>query len=138
MSTLINGTSYSWSQIKINILGSAPVGVTKISYKTDQEVSYQYGLGNKPISRGLGKEKSEASITLSMKEVQNLREKSPTGQVPGMDLGDVVVSFLPKGGKIVTQTLHNCIAGGDGVDVSSGAMNIEVEIPLNPSHITWK
>lgn len=136
--SLINGTGYSWSTVGVNILGVKPVGITAISYKDKQDVQQNYGIGTEPVSRSRGKVEYEASITMHKVEVEALQQASPTGRIQDIPPFDIVVSFLPEGGKIVTHTLHNAQFTENGRDVKQGDMEIPIDLPLIISGISYK
>jgi hypothetical protein len=135
---LVNGTAYSWSQITLNILGVPVAGVSSISYNEEQEMQDNYGAGNRPVSRGYGRINTEGSVTLHMEEVEAIQNAVSTGRLQDIPEFDIVVAYLPEGGNIVTHTLKNCRFKNNGREVSEGDMAINVEIPLQISHINWK
>jgi hypothetical protein len=135
---LINGQSYSWSTIKVNILGVPAVGISKISYKEKQNVEDIFGAGNRPVARGYGNIETEGSITIHMNELEPLQDASPDGTLMGIPEFDIVVAFLPVGGKVVTHTLKNVRLKGNGRDAGQGVTNIEEEIELAIGEIIWK
>lgn len=134
---LINGTSYGFSQIKINILGANPVGITAVSYSDEEEMENQYGLGKKPVSRGYGAVTYEASITMFLEEVKKLQEASPTGRIQDIPEFDVIITFLPPNGVIKTDVIKSCRFMSNGVDTSQGDMSIPVELALLPGDIEY-
>jgi hypothetical protein len=127
---LINGESYSWSQIVLNILGTPIVGFTAISYKESQEKVNNYGAGNRPVSRGYGKKEYEGSITFHMEELQAIAASAPNRSILDIPPFDVVVSFLPKSGTIVTHTLRMVEFLEDPFDGSEGDTAFELEVPI--------
>lgn len=135
---LVNGTAYSWSQITVNILGVPVAGVSAVSYTEEQEMQDNYGAGNRPVSRGYGRITTEGSITMHMEEVEALQAAVTTGRLQDIPEFDVVVAYLPEGGNIVTHTLKNCRFKNNGREISEGDMAINVEIPMQISHINWK
>lgn len=135
---LINGTAYSWSQIVLNILGTQVAGVTNISYNENQEMQDNFGAGNRPVSRGYGRIQAEATLTLHAEEVEALQAAVSTGRLQDIPEFDVVVSYLPEGGNIVSHSLKNCRFKTNGREVGEGDMAIEVELELQVSHINWK
>ena len=135
---LINGVAYSWSQIKINILGRQVIGVSKISYSDKEEMQDNYGAGNLPVSRSYGKISCEASIELYMEEIEALQKATPTGRLQDIPEFDVVVSYQPQAGKITNHTLHNARFKENARDAGNEDMVIKAEIPLLISHISWK
>lgn len=135
---LVNGTAYSWSQITLNLLGVPVAGVSSISYNEEQEMVDNFGAGNRPVSRGIGRITTEGSLTLHMEEVEALQAAVTTGRLQDIPEFDVVVAYLPVGGNIVTHTLKNCRFKNNGREISEGDTAINVEIPLQISHINWK
>lgn len=135
---LINGTAYSWSQIKLNALGVNVVGIDAIKYGEKQEVEDNKGGGNRPVSRGYGSIEATSSITLHMEEVEAMQAASPTGSLLGIPEFDIIVSFVPTGGRIVTHVLHNVKFVDNMRDIKQGDMKIPVECELRISHISWK
>lgn len=134
---LINGRSYSWADISFNLGGYTPVGVTKIDYDEDEVIEDNYGAGNRPVSRGYGNIKSIASITLHAEEVEAIAAKAPNGRIQDLGIFDVTVQFMV-GATITTHVLKNCQFSKRSLGASQGDTKIEVELPLNPSHILWK
>ena len=135
---LINGVAYSWSQVKINILGRQVIGVSKISYSDKEDMQDNYGAGNLPVSRSYGKISCEASIELYMEEIEAIQKASPTGRLQDVPEFNVVVSYQPQLGRIVNHTLHNARFKENGREVGNEDMVVKTEIPLLISHISWK
>lgn len=135
---LINGREYSWSDIRINMLGRTLVGVTAVKYEDEQEKEMQYGAGEYPVAYGDGKYSAQASITLQMKELVALQQSlAPGKRLQDIGRFDINVSYLNPEGAIVTDTIHNCQIKNNGRDVKSGDTVIEKELDLMVSHITW-
>lgn len=135
---LINGTEYSWSQIKLNILGNQVIGVTKITYKEEEEMEDNFGAGNRPVSRSYGKITSEASIEMYASEIEAIQQAVPTGRLQDIPEFDIVVSYQPKLGRIVNHTLHNVRFKNNGRESDTDTMAIKQELELIVSHISWK
>ena len=140
-SILINGTSYSWAQITINIQGTPLYGVTAISYKTSQEKTNNYGQGNRPVSRGRGRKETEASMTLRLGELEALRNSISTRDILDIPPFDITVAFIPNNADInqpVVHTLKNVEFLEDSVDSSKGDTSIDVDIPLIISDVKYE
>ena len=69
LAPLINGKSYEWSDITMNVMGVPIVGVTAIKYDETQNMTNIYGAGRRPVSRGYGQIEPTASVTLDRKSV---------------------------------------------------------------------
>lgn len=127
---LINGEAFSWSQIALSVGQNEIYGISKISYSDNVEMQNNYGRGNFPVSRGYGKYAAEASITLSKAEVVALLRTTKTKRLQDIKEFDVTVAFMPEDGEIVTDKIMFCRFLNNGVDVSRGDMEIEVELSL--------
>ena len=75
--TLINGRAYDFAQIRVNIAGVQVHSVTAISYTEEQEKTNNFGIGNRPVSRGHGAIDASGSITLGMNDVEAIRDAAP-------------------------------------------------------------
>jgi hypothetical protein len=135
---LINGQSYAWSDIKMELLGRLVQGVTAISYESKQEKVNNYGAGTEPVSRGRGKKEYESSITLEMKEVEAIQRALG----PGRSLEDILpfdinIGFITDGNVPVKHTLRQVEFTNNKRDVSTGDTTIEVELELIVGGIDW-
>jgi hypothetical protein len=140
-SILINGTSYSWAQITINIQGTPLYGVTAISYKTSQEKTNNYGQGNRPVSRGRGRKETEASLTLRLGELEALRNSISNRDILDIPPFDITVAFIPNNADInqpLVHTLKNAEFLEDPVDSTEGDTTIEVDVPLIISNVIYE
>lgn len=137
MTPLINGQTYSWGSINFNVLRNLIAGITSINYSEDQEMEDFYGAGNYPTARGYGKIKSTADITLTMEEVEALQKAAPGGRLQAIPAFDIVVSFLPDNGIVVTHKLKNCQFKKNERAMKSGDMQFEIKLDLIVSHIEW-
>nr|WP_185124573.1 hypothetical protein [Ornithobacterium rhinotracheale] len=94
-----------------------------------------YGAGRYPISRGNGRVKATASITLLTATVLALRSKAPKGQLHRIAPFSITVSYQPDNQPLVTHILKNCEFKKAGFDWKEGDMSKEVELELIISHI---
>jgi hypothetical protein len=134
---LINGVSYSWSQVTVNILGNPVAGITGINYEEKQEIVNNFGAGNYPVSRGFGKIESSASVTLMMEEVEALTNSAPGRRLQNIPEFDINVTFLPPSGQVVTHVIKNCRFMSNKRDTKVDDTKIEVQLDLVVSHIQW-
>ena len=137
---MINGTSYSWSQIEIRLSNIVqPVaGISQIEYSDEQKREFNYGANSRPVSVGLGNVTASASLTIHMDDIEALRANIPSGSLQDLGQFDVIVTFLhPDDNKTVTHTLKNCYFNENGVSVGQDDTIIERQYNLNPSHILW-
>ena len=133
----IRGTSYSWSNVVVNIGGNKITGIKSINYKSKQAKQNNYGAGNMPFSRGRGNKEFEGSMQLFMEEVEALQAASPTGDLNDIPPFDIVVAFLPEGGNIITHTLKYCEFTENGRDLKQGEMEITPELTLIIGNIDY-
>ncbi len=135
---LINGREYGWADIVVNIGGVPVTGIRAVKYSEEMEKEDVYGAGRHPVSRGYGRVKTTASITLLSGTVMALKAKAPNGQLHRIAPFPIVVNFQPDAGPIVTHILKNCEFTKCEIDFKEGDMYKEIELPLIVSHIEDK
>ena len=135
---LINGRAYDWASLRAQLLGQTVAGITALSYEDMQEKTNNYGAGINPTSRGLGKVEPKASLTLEMKELERIQAALPPGgRIQDIAPFPIVATFINTSNQLVTHTLHNCEFTNNKRELKTGDTNIEVELELILSHITW-
>lgn len=135
----INGSLHSWANVAVSISGVVVIGVTAISYKSEQEIEDIMGAGTESIGRGYGNVKHEASITLKREEVESIRTASDTGRLQDIAPFPILVQFLPiNGQKLVTHRLLNCQFKNDGADLKQGETSNEIELSLAVNPIKYR
>ncbi len=134
---LINGREYAWGDVIINIGGVVIIGVTAIDYDEDQVKEDNYGQGTVPVSRGYGREKATASVTMYASEVEGLMDRAPSGKLTKYGVFEVIVQFMV-GTDIKTHVLKNVEFTKNARSMKEGDTKIEVQLPLICSHIIWK
>jgi hypothetical protein len=134
---LINGRSYGWGDIVVNINGTPVTGITAIKYDEEQEKENVYGAGRYPVARGLGRIKCTASITLSMETVAGIAANAKNGNIHRIAPFPIVVLYQPDSGPIIKDTIMNCEFKKQSRDWKEGDKNKEVELELLVSHIIW-
>lgn len=138
LTPLINGKSYEWSNIVLNILNTPFVGVTSLKYGEKQDMQNVYGAGSYPVSRGYGKVEPTASITLLMEEVQNIIAIAPLGSLQRIPEFDITVSYVDDSLTVVNHVIKNCRFMNNNIESSTGDTSIGIELELITSHIKWK
>ena len=137
MITLVNGKSYNFTQIFVKILGAPVASVSAISYVEEQVKENNYGAGDRPVSRGQGVKTTTASITISMNDVEAIRDVAPNGSLLDIEAFDIQVSYL-NAQKVVTHILKNCEFTDDGVEASKDDQNLTRSFNLVLSHVKWR
>ena len=136
-SPLINGRSYGWGDIVVNV-GALPVtGITAIKYEEEQEKEDVYGAGRRPVARVYGRIKASASITLSVETAMALAATAKDGQLNRLAPFTITVTYQPESGPIMRDVLKNCEFKKQSRDWKEGDMKKEVELELLVSHIEW-
>ena len=127
---LINGISYSWSNVKFNLFGVPVVGIAEISYDVTQKKENIYGAGYDPVSRGYGNREYKGSITIYREEwvriINAATNKDPLSIAPF----DIQVLF---GGSAVTfqqDTLRSCEFVNDPFEGKQGDAKFTVKLDL--------
>lgn len=133
---LINGKAYDYTQISIAILGGVIYGVTDISYTEEQEKTNNFGTGNRPVSRGQGAIDASGSMTISMNDVEALREVSPNRSLLQLPAFDIVVVF-GNSQAVRKHVLKNVEFTNDGVETSQGDTDIARTFDLVLSHVEF-
>lgn len=134
---LINGKSYEWSDITLNIMGVPIVGITSLEYSDKQDMTNIYGAGRMPVSRGYGKIETEAKITLLMEEVENIMAVAPLGRLQDIPEFDISVMYLDAALIPRKHKLRNVRFKDNKRSSSTGNQSIPVELDLILSHIEW-
>lgn len=137
MIPLINGRAYDFTQILVKILGSPIASVSAITYTEEQTKENNFGAGSRPVSRGQGAINASGSITLSMNDIEAIRDVALDGSLLKIAPFDIQVSYL-NAQKVVTHTLKNCEFIDDGVETSQDDKDIKRSFGLVISHIKYR
>jgi hypothetical protein len=137
MLPLINGRAYDFTQIVVKILGAPMVSVSAINYTEEQSKENNFGAGNRPVSRGHGAINASGSVTLSMNDVEAIRDVAPDGSLLKIEPFDIQVSFLNRQ-KVVTHILKNCEFTDDGVEGSQDDKDLKKSFALVISHVKYR
>jgi hypothetical protein len=135
---LINGKSYEYADIIINILGVPVIGTTAIEYSEKQNMENIYGAGKFPVSRGYGTIECTAKVTLLMEEVQSIMGVAPLGRLQDIPEFDIQVIYLDAALTTVKHKLRNVRFMNNGISAKTGDTSIPVELDLILSHIEWQ
>ena len=134
---LINGKSYEYADIIVNILGVPITGITSIEYDIKQNMENIYGAGNKPVSRGYGKVEPTAKITMLMEELENIQAVAPLGRIMDIPEFDIIVMYLDPANVTRKHVLKNVRFMNNKRASSTGDTSIPVELELIVSHIQY-
>lgn len=139
MTPLINGTAYAWADIELRLFNVVVAGIRSIKYGDGRKKANNYGQGANPVSRSRGKyEAEEVEIELELAEVVALQSAAPKGRLTDIPPFDIPVSYMPLGGKIVTDKIHNCeFLDNNREAKTEDEKGIVVKLKLICSHVTW-
>ncbi|RKW07278.1 hypothetical protein [Capnocytophaga granulosa] len=135
---LINGREYGWADIICTIGGVPVTGIVAIKYEESQEKENVYGAGRHPVSRGYGRVKTTASITLLSATVMALKAKAPKGQLHRIAPFSITINYQPDNQPLVTHILKNCEFQKTAFEWKEGDMHKEIELELIVSHVVDK
>lgn len=135
--TLINGKSYTHAQIVATIAGVPIASISEINYKEAQDKVNNYGLGVRPVSRGHGTIDANGDVTMSMNDIEAIRDAAPNGSLLAVPAFKVTVTFV-NAQKVVTHELNNCEFTEDGVESKTGDTDIKMKFPLVISDINFR
>lgn len=134
---LINGKSYEWADIVVNILNTPIMGITSIEYEEKQGMENIYGAGRFPVSRGYGKIEPTAKVTILMEELENLQTIAPLGRIQDIPEFDIIVMYLDPANVTRKHVLKNVRFMNNKRSAASGDTSIPVELELIISHIQY-
>lgn len=120
---LINGRAYSYVDITAMGLGGNFPGLKSINYEQTQDKPNGFGTSVLPVNRGKGKRDSSGSLTLSMNDIEALRDAAPNGNLLDIPMFDLLIVFgNPQ--KPVTHVLQGLEFTNDGSNMSEDDTDI--------------
>jgi hypothetical protein len=142
-STIINGSTYAWSSVRLELDGFPYAGVLEITYSDKVEVSYGYGLtpGHAPLRRTRGKY-SVDDPKVSMAGPSGRTFLAALGaRAAGNGFGEVTfpitVSYSEPTLGTVVDTLEDCRVIGNSVSNSESTDENKVEFTVSCMRIRW-
>jgi hypothetical protein len=128
---VINNVAYDYENIKIDLGGTEALGARSVSYEWGFESEKQYGAGREALDATEGVFNVEDStLTLTLPEFENLKERLGAGYMTKAARFDVSVSYSHAGEPIITDTLERCRIIKVSRDHQQGAEALEVELTL--------
>lgn len=134
---LVNGRAYDFTQIQAVVLGVPLPSISSITYLEEQEKENNFGVGNRPVSRGQGAINANGTFDISMNDIEALRDAAPNGslvQIPAFDI--VVVFGNPQ--KPTTHVLKNVEFLDDGVEGATGDKDLKRSFAVVMSHVKFR
>lgn len=130
MPTLINGVAVAWADIQVPFLGVPLTGVTAINFSEKQEKTNNYGIGNKPVSRGYGRKTYEGSITMLAEEWKNIAAAAPGGSINNIPFFDLPILYVNSTGLYLKVTLKAVDFTEASFDSKEGDTAIPITMPF--------
>ncbi len=135
---LINGVNWAWGNVTLILFNQPVIGITKISYKSKQEITNNYGIGVFPISRGFGRVEFEASIEIYTEEWKRIIAAANALGIPNpMAFApfDITVVFGSTSSAPSRDVLKKCSFLEDPLEANEGDTKLMVTIPILPGQI---
>lgn len=135
----INNELYSWSNVRLNLLGRNVVGLKSIDYGDKQDVNGVKGRGSKDVGFVKGNYQADGKIGFEMSEVEALNSSLPAGQsIFDIAPFNVTICYRNSANKLITHVLYNCVFKEQRRSGKSGEVKeFEVELPLYVGEIDW-
>ena len=120
---LINGKAFSASDIVIMINNIQVASVSSFSATVTQEKTNNKGFSDEPVSRGRATKEYEASIDMSYTDRLKLANLSPTGDLLGLPIFEVL-AVLDNNVNVSRIRLRNAEFTDDGIEVTTDDTDI--------------
>ena len=134
---LVNGISFDFVQLTPLFLGVPLVSMSSITYEEIQEKVNNFGIGNRPVSRGRGAIDASGSIELSMNDLEAMREVAPNGSLLLLPASDFVLVFgNPQ--NIQTHILKNLEFTNDGMTGAVGDTDLKLTLNFVISDVQYR
>lgn len=134
---LVNGRAYDFGQITLKIGGVEIASCSAVEYAEEQAKENNYGTGNRPVSRGSSSIKAKAAITMSMNDVEAIRDVAPDGSLLKLPAFDIQVTYK-NAQKVVTHILKSGEFINDGVESQVDDKDIKKKFDLVISHVVYR
>lgn len=128
---LVNGQGYSFTDIRIAMLGNLNIaGIKAVSYDTTRQKQNSHGAQGEPVERTRSQKNYTGSITLTLKEVMRIREAAGKQSLTEIPPFPITVSYANGADPTITDILEYCEFLGNPTTSSNGDTEIPVELQL--------
>lgn len=138
---LINGISYSWGDISVQLVGVGPIspiiGITAIDYKEEQNMTNNPGAGNFPVSQGYGEFKYSGSIELYREELVSLQNIAALNKIQTFLPFSITVTYGNATQALTTDVLQSCIFMENIMSAKVNDTRLTTKINLLIGNIQW-
>ena len=134
---LVNGIAFDFVQLTPLFLGVPLVSMSSITYEEVQEKVNNFGIGNRPVSRGRGAIDASGSMELSMNDIEAIRDVAPDGSLLLLPASDFVLVFgNPQ--NVQTHILKNLEFTNDGVTGAVGDTDLKLTLNFVISNVKYR
>ena len=134
---LVNGIAFDFVQLTPLFLGVPLVSMSSITYEEIQEKVNNFGMGNRPVSRGRGAIDASGSMELSMNDIEAIREVAPNGSLLLIPASDFVLVFgNPQ--NVQTHILKNLEFTNDGMTGAVGDTDLKLTLNFVISDVQYR
>lgn len=108
---LVNGQSYDWESIEVNLPYGPIIQIESIEYGDKQEAEANYGRGDKPTGFGQGNYSAEGKLTIKREELIKLeayRVAQKKASIYKLPLFPIVVSYANDDQLTIVDVLPQC------------------------------
>ena len=134
---LVNGIAFDFVQLTPLFLGVPLVSMSSITYEEVQEKVNNFGVGNRPVSRGRGAIDASGSMEISMNDIEAIRDIAPNGSLLLIPASDFILIFgNPQ--NIQTHVLKNLEFTNDGVTGTQGDTDLKLTLNFVISNVQYR
>jgi len=134
---LINGRAYDYTQLLPIFLGAALPSMSSITYEETQDKENNFGIGNRPASRGHGAINATGTMELSQNDIEALRDAAPNGSLLQIPASDFQLTFGHPT-NVQTHILKNLEFTTDGGGGTQGDTDLKMTLNFTISHVEYR
>lgn len=125
----VNGKSYDWESISIQLPHGTLIAVESIEYSDGKEVEANYGKGSNPYGYGEGNYSAEGKLSLAREEFERLlgHIKKNSKTLYGLKPFPIIVSYANDDKATVVDKLPKVKFNSNSTSGSQGDKKINVE-----------
>lgn len=135
LTPLINGKAWEFTDINLVLLGIPIAECKSVSWNQKQNRKMNFGLGRFATSFGNGPINVDVKLTISMNEIQSIREAIPSGLLQDIPPFTITLWYGDTALGAKTQKIFNCIFMDDGVSGSEGDTILFYDFNLIASNV---
>lgn len=125
--------NYDWSETEVAFNGRVLTSIQGIAYNLKQAKSFLYGKGVNPLAIKKGNKSLEGTMTVTMAELQNLKDEAPNRELVNMRNVTIQVAYSNQdegGGDVNRDSLLGVEFTEEPVDIKQGDPTAVVALPF--------